>query len=309
MNLRRFFYQYTAQGENLLYGHLHILARECGLSAAPLLPGQLQHGWVGTDGWGLYEGREIRTKKFVWSERVANEILTGGGGNVYTIGAPWLYLLRQQGFQDHDIKKTQKVIAYPLHAQPWARTKNTHSEYSKYLYDNYGNVTVSLHWTEYSDPKVVNSYKKFNHSIATNGIGTPWLGNFDLDYLLKQYQILKTHTLFVSNTFQTAALYALSLGLQVEFGGPVGWTQEKHIHMAYGKLGRDYWMTKASDKKEQGFLWRTELGLNSLKSSQNLNDLLKFHNKFEIMKFFLTRTQDIVLNGDYRSKLNFTIKG
>lgn len=308
MNLKRFWYQYTAKGENLLYGHLHILARECGLPVTPFLSGQLQHGWVGTDGWGLYEGRKIRSKKFVWSKRVANEIVNGGGKNVFDIGAPWLYMLRQQRFQDRNAKRIPKVIAYPLHAQPWARTRNTHSEYSRYLFDRYGKVTVSLHWTEYSDPTILDLYKKFNHSIVTNGIGTPWLKNFDMDYLLKQFHILNTHTLFVSNTFQTAALYALSLGLQVEFGGPVGWTEEKHIHMAYGTLGRDYWMNRASDSGEQESLWREELGANSVKSPQNLNELLNFYNKLEMLKFFSLRTQDVALNGDYGSKLKFVLK-
>jgi len=66
--------QLSAQAENRFYGHVHLLAKYCGLEGSPWINGYLQHGWNATDGFGNYLGSKRSANKYVWSKRCENII-------------------------------------------------------------------------------------------------------------------------------------------------------------------------------------------------------------------------------------------
>jgi hypothetical protein len=150
--------QLSAQGENRLYGHLSILSKYCEISEPVWLNGYLQHGWNGCDGFSNYAGHKRLSKKYIWSKRALDDLASRGGKNAHVIGSPWLYNLKTKNrLEANPVSISKKIIAYPLHAQPWAPKNYLHSEYASYLKENYGEITVSLHWSEYSNFEILNA--------------------------------------------------------------------------------------------------------------------------------------------------------
>ena len=106
--------QLSAQAENRFYGHVHLLAKYCGLEGSPWINGYLQHGWNATDGFGNYLGSKRSATKYVWSKRCENIIKQSGKKNVFVVGAPWLYL--SNVYPQATNLNRSGVIAYPAHS-------------------------------------------------------------------------------------------------------------------------------------------------------------------------------------------------
>jgi hypothetical protein len=185
--MRTFLNQISGQAENRFYGHLHILAKYCGLTDVPFLNGYLQHGWNATDGFGNYLGKKRNADKFVWSKRCEN-LIKPYKENVYSIGAPWLYL--EDIFPPKQNIEKKGVVAYPAHSSSWSKMGDTHQENAEYLFQKYNKVTVVLHKYDYSNPKIKESYEKIGHSTFCHGSGTPWENNFDPLFLKNQRDFL-----------------------------------------------------------------------------------------------------------------------
>jgi hypothetical protein len=309
--VNKFFLQLTAQAENLLYGHLEILANECGLKYIPFLNGHLQHGWKGSDIFSTEVFGSMRAKKYMWSAREANYIRSAGGGNVTVIGAPWLYLLRQKNIEHENNYGSNGIIAYPDHSQPWiVIDNNIHFEYSDYLKNEFGKVTVSLHSKDFTDTEIKQCYENDGHVVVTNGVGTPWLPDFNPNYLENQLNFLSSHRTLVSNQVSTPVFYGLSLGLDVKIGGPIGWDSKLDFREYYGNFELKHWTNKIDSLKERRALWRDELGFSHLLPKNELLAALGW-NEFLLkprLKFFYNRFQDILLNGNYKEKFSFISK-
>ena len=307
--MNRTFLQLSAQGENRLYGHMSILAKYCGLAEPVWLNGYLQHGWNGCDGFSNYAGHRRLSNKYIWSQRALDDLLTRGGRNSTVIGSPWLYNLKLKNKLQLSLKvKSNKIIAYPLHSQPWAPKNYLHSEYANYLKENYGEITISLHWSEYSNFEILNSYKSLGHNPITYGIGTPWIKGFDVRFLDHQLTQLENHGKIVTNAMQTSVLYALSLGLNVEFGGPASWQKKVDEFGTYGQYGQDYWKEKVLNDPEK--TWKMELGLNELQEPESLKESLGWNESIKIKPTFVaSRLIDVIRDGSIVEKLSYLSKG
>ena len=307
--MNRTFLQLSAQGENRLYGHLSILANYCGLTEPIWLNGYLQHGWNGCDGFSNYAGRKRLSNKYIWSQRALNDLLSRGGRNSTVIGSPWLYNLKLKNKLRLDPEsKSNKIIAYPLHSQPWAPKNYLHSEYANYLKENYGEITISLHWSEYSNFEILNTYKSLGHNPITYGIGTPWIKGYDVEFLDHQLIQLENHGKIVTNAMQTSVLYALSLGLNVEFGGPASWKKKVDEFGTYGQYGQDYWKEKVLNDPAQ--TWKIELGLNDLQEPESLRKSLGWDKTTKIKPTFVaSRLIDVIRDGSIIEKLSYFSKG
>jgi hypothetical protein len=301
--------QLNAQGENRLYGHVSILSKYCGITESVWLNGYLQHGWNGCDGFSNYAGHKRLSKKYIWSKRALDDLVSRGGGNAYVIGSPWLYNLKQRNrLQTNPVSNSKKVIAYPLHAQPWAPKNYLHSEYASYLKDNYGEITISLHWTDYSNFEILNTYKSLGHDPITYGVGTPWIKGFDDHFLDNQLSQLENHGKIVTNAMQTSVLYAMSLGLQVEFGGPASWKKKIDEVGTYGDYGQDYWREKVLTQPEK--TWKTELGFDELLSPKELMTTLGWNKSIKLnYTFVVSRFVDIIKDGSTIEKISYLTKG
>ena len=290
--MNTFLMQLSAQAENRFYGHLHVLAQYCGFEGQPWLNGYLQHGWNATDGFGNYLGGKRVSNKYVWSKRCESEIKAKGKNNVLAIGAPWLYL---DDIYPELTKKSQSgTIAYPSHSSTWSKMGDTNKEYAQFLKDKYGEVMVVLHRYDFANPDIRKSYESMGHSITSHGVGTPWENGFDPLFLKNQRDLLSGFSRIVSNSMSTAILYATSLGLTPEIGGPISYTDtdDKASQTGDGSIN---WNKKIMRTENKQDLWKSELGLDCKKTPQELREILSWiPQPKKSMSFLVRRSIDLV---------------
>ena len=290
--MKTFFSQLSGQAENRFYGHLYLLAQYCGFEGQPWVNGYLQHGWNATDGFGNYLGGKRVSNKFVWSKRCENLIKAKGKKNVFAIGAPWLYL--EDVYPLHSKQQKSGTIAYPSHSTSWSKMGDTSKEYAQFLKDKYGGVMVVLLNYDFTNSKIRNNYESIGHSITTHGNGTPWENGYDPLFLKKQKDLVSKYSRVVSNSMSTAILYATSLGLKPEIGGPIEYTDvdDKASQVGDGLID---WNIEIMKPENQMSMWKTELGLDCKRSPQELREILGWVSKpKKSVSFFITRSIDLV---------------
>ena len=283
--------QLSAQAENRFYGHVHLLAKYCGLEGSPWINGYLQHGWNATDGFGNYLGSKRSANKYVWSKRCENIIKQNGKKNVFSIGAPWLYL--SDVYPQATNQDRSGVVAYPAHSSSWSKLGDTSLEYANFLKDKYGSVTVVLHRYDYANTKVKQTYESVGHQVKTHGNGTPWENEFDPIFLRNQRDLLSGFSVVVSNVMSTPVLYATSLGLKAEIGGPIDYSitnaDDKASQTGDGLTNWNSMINQSPD------LWKEELGLGCKKSPQELKEILGWGSKSKkSATFFFARSKDLL---------------
>jgi len=290
--MNTFLMQLSAQAENRFYGHLYVLAQYCGFEGQPWLNGYLQHGWNATDGFGNYLGGKRVSNKYVWSKRCESEIKTTGKNNVFAIGAPWLYL---DDVYPQLTKKSQSgTIAYPSHSSTWSKMGDTNKEYAQFLKDKYGEVMVVLHRYDFANADIRKNYESMGHSITSHGVGTPWEKGFDPLFLKNQRDLLSGFSRIVSNSMSTAILYATSLGLVPEIGGPISYTDtdDKASQTGDGSINWNEKIMQPENKKE---LWKSELGIDCKKTPQELREILGWiPQPKKSVSFLVKRSIDLV---------------
>ena len=291
--MNTFLSQLSGQAENRFWGHVHLLAKYCGVKGQPWLNGYLQHGWNATDGFGNYLGSKRSADKFVWSKRCENLIRNNGKQNVFAVGAPWIYL--EDVYPQQQKQNQSGTIAYPAHSSSWSKMGDTNEEYAKYLKDKYGEVMVVLHRYDFANAETRKSFESVGHSTTTHGVGTPWEKDFDYLFLKKQRDLVSGFSKVVSNSMSTAVLYATSLGLTPEIGGPISYSitniDDKASQVGDGSTD---WNAKIMEHQNKMNLWKSELGLDCKKSPQELGEILGWNPKpRKTVSFFFARTRDL----------------
>jgi hypothetical protein len=220
----------------------------------------------------------------VWSKRCEEIIKANGKSNVFAIGAPWLYL--EDVYPQSQTKEKDGIIAYPAHSSSWSHMGDTSKEYASYLKDQYGPITVVLHKYDFANADTKQKYESAGHSVITHGSGTPWEKGFDLEFLKKQRDVIAKFAKVVSNSMSTAILYATSLGLTAEIGGPIDYSvtnpDDKASQAGDGKTD---WAKMLNNNFAQ--LWKDELGLNCKKSPTELKEILGWSPKPQKSLFFI----------------------
>jgi hypothetical protein len=107
---------------------------------------------------------------------------------------------------------------------------------------------------------------------------------------------------------QTSVLYALSLGLDVEFGGPASWKKKVDEFGTYGDYGQEYWKNAILTKPEQ--TWKVELGFNELLSPEQLISTLEWDTNRGIrLTFISSRFLDILRDQTINEKISYLNRG
>jgi hypothetical protein len=93
----------------------------------------------------------------------------------------------------------------------------------------------------------------------------------------------------------TAVLYATSLGLKPEIGGPISYSitniDDKASQVGDGSIN---WNVKVMEPENQVNLWKTELGLACKRSPQELREILGWDPKpKKNTSFFVSRSVDL----------------
>lgn len=264
-----------AQKENNLYGHLEILKQYSGLKQNGLA-GRLQHGWNPTDGFGFWEGRRFPGKKFVWSNRVAEEF--GSNEDVVPIGSPWSYLYQLQKTNLPSNNSVDKVLCIPGHSSAYARLAGDHDDYARCVAKTEGpgaDVTVSLFWLDFENPNIRQIYEKYGFKVFTLGKPSLYEG---FGFLFEQMKFISSFNRCVSSRLISGFLYASAMGLDCSiYGNPLEIQGESDPHLEsmrrWPEIFTDYPSSKIKEfaERELGFdvlrpplLLRDELSASSL---------------------------------------------
>jgi hypothetical protein len=102
---------------------------------------------------------------------------------------------------------------------------------------------------------------------------------------------------------QTAVLYAMSLGLEIDFGGPASWVKKIDETGTYGKYGQQYWLDLVQNDYEA--LWKSELGYDQIKDPEELRNILGFDTNFPSASFVISRSIDLVRDTNMSEKFDY----
>jgi hypothetical protein len=92
----------------------------------------------------------------------------------------------------------------------------------------------------------------------------------------------------VSNSMSTAVLYATSLGLSAEIGGPIDYSvTDPNDKASQAGDGKTNWAELLHNNNSQ--LWEDELGLSCKKSPNELKEILFWHPKPRKSIFYMAK--------------------
>lgn len=233
---------------NHWYGHSQILARYCGLEdpVPPQIWGALQHGWNIEHGLGPNHFPHDGFPRFVWSEIAARRAQSRGWRDAVVIGAPWLYLLVNNGLDPAapEAGSTDRhgTIFYPFHSWDRGTVSGDHTQLIADIRETEGDdVTICLYWLEYDDPAIRRVYEDAGFRVICHGRRGRTRHDADPAFLERQLAELLRHRRVTSNRVTTAILYGLSVGCEAGvYGEPM-----------------QYWESSA-DAPEEDALHRTQ---------------------------------------------------
>jgi hypothetical protein len=203
-----------------------------GLTYDNLLLGFLQHGH-GAAVWPWQELPKTMNSYypvFVWNKETETAALSKGLRHVRSIGAPWLYLLKQrqiEPFTDQSHlhlrdSEVRDVLIVPEHGGGHYNIGSKYSEIPKKYRKEIGDAdaTVVLYYTEYCDPTIRLEWEKFGFVVTTNGMAwgpenrTVWSYNGGRPkFLNNTLKLLAHHQNVICASPTTMSLYSISLGL------------------------------------------------------------------------------------------------
>ena len=209
---------------NRNYGQHYIYALWASVRVPPPpIWGHVQHSWMPDSPFRPDSPQSRRWPLFVYSEHNKRMAETAGFGRdqpVIAIGSPFLHLqalLSEGRVAAHDVPPpaSESAIFYPRHADGRDEMVDHAQELQVHLRENLGrDLTVCLHFNDYSNPTLRDSYRRHGFRVITHG----WGGN--PQFLVAQYAELLRHGRVVSNMVTTPLWHGAALGLRVEVSGP-----------------------------------------------------------------------------------------
>jgi hypothetical protein len=251
--------------ENGWYGHRRALGRYAGFESPPPIWGYLQHGWHVGNGFAPYRPANI-LRPLVWSTRNLEEARAFGLA-VAAVGAPFLYLLRQQPPGD---PVGHGTIVYPFHSWERGDSVGNHEAYARQIIEREsGPVTVCLYWLDYERESIRRKYEEAGAMVICHGAREA------PDFLERQVGALLSHRRLVTNRVSTALWYGAAAGLEVEiYGPPMGLGGEAEGR-AFDRFQRERWPEFVNGRvRDARSLANQELGAAHMLDQAELCDFL-----------------------------------
>lgn len=227
---------------NHYYGHSHVLARYCGLDEnnPPRIHGYLQHGWNIGDGMAPDHDFLPGTPLFVWSERTRRRAWSLGRRQVYTIGAPWSYLVAME--PEPAGLKREGTIYYPFHGWEGQHVVGDHDGLIGRIRDaEDGPVTVCLYWQEFRDKRLRARYERAGFRVICHGYRGGWWKDLDPGFLVRQLAEQRKHKRVASNRLCSAVFYGILAGCEpAVYGDPMQLQGERSAFGGQDRITRQW---------------------------------------------------------------------
>ena len=230
---------------NHYYGHSHVLARYCGLdergeSDPPRINGYLQHGWNIGDGLAPDHEFVPGTPMFVWSERTRRRAWSLGRRQVYTVGAPWAYLVAME--PDDGAQPREGTIWYPFHGWEGQHVVGDHDGLIAEIQRvEPGPVTVCLYWQEFRSKRLRQRYERAGFRVICHGYRGGWWKDLDPGFLVRQLAEQRRHRRVASNRLCSAIFYGTLAGCEpAVYGDPMQLQGEKSAFGGQDRIRRQW---------------------------------------------------------------------
>ncbi len=214
------------------YGQNLILSRYCLCKQLNPILGYMQHAYHDSFPFASFGEEYTRfywkyIPMIVFNKRNADSLLSGVVHPLYnpmgvrpispifSIGAPFLYLMNMMNFKYKKNKLPRKTIAYPMHGNGVEDYLKHNERYAKDLLEMEGsNVTVCMHPRDWNMPHLCDLYKSFGFDVVRHGVSID-----TSDFLYKSFTLLLQHDRIVSNSVGTAVFHGGLLGLEIGIYG------------------------------------------------------------------------------------------
>lgn len=198
------------------YGHGEILKQYAGFPRWVPLPVNVQHGWTNTA--RHCEAMSDAPENWLWDviteERVRRAY---PGARTRTVGAPFLYFLRNLSYRPLPEASCRGTIVFPCHSAAWLKIQCDFDQYAEDLAalpEEYHPITVCLYFLDY-DNGLGTPFLEKGFPVITNGRigrGDRFLRKFVGNTRGKRYAF--------SNQMTSGLLFATAMGLQSFLFGP-----------------------------------------------------------------------------------------
>lgn len=284
--------------DQFTYGHREILLTYLGLPNDTVFTGYLPHGGL-LDGWppggpGLKRdpyGREMT--QWLWNERWRDKALAAGAKRVFSIGAPWLYLLHNEGLAPAwDVNAHARftngtgIVFFASHSTEDALVPlPVFAREGRVLKERFPGdpLTVCLYWLDYLRPEVVECFRDQGFEVVCNGVRSLYVqesqaGNRS-NFLSHQLGLLMDSSIVVCGELSHALMYAASLGKHVHV-----LADQNPLSRSLPSLSRFSWLETSEPVDPRGHLDQIaeEMGASSFLEPKELAAIMSWANLDEL---------------------------
>ena len=287
--------------DNNWYGHREILLRYLGIKDKKIFA-SIQHGWRSL----FLSTPNYKNKKYpvlLWSNSYVKDS-NKKNKNVYTVGAPFLYLCEILKIRKNNKKINTTIpkgtLIFPSHSSQDFKQETNHNLLIKNIEEKFkGPYTICFYYYDLNLKDVaIYKEKKWRVVCCTRG-------RTDKYALYRQYIEINKHNTIVCGEFNSALFYGMYLkkntSITIESNKRISFYNEEDKHQfdsymkIYPELGNSF---LSADKGYD--LGKKELGFDYMKNKEDLKKILGCNS---IIKNYLSKLFSIIYDLKYGSGL------
>ena len=285
--------------DNNWYGHKYILSKYINAKEEYIF-GSLQHGWISQFDNPYYENKIRFYPLLFWSKHIEDFYKFKKKTNVYSIGAPFLYLC--EIFNKKNTNKSSKgTLVFPTHSSQDLKQKTNHYLLIEDIEKKHdGPYTICFYYYDLNS-KDIEIYKKKNWRVVCCT-----RGRTDKFSLYRQFLEISKHDTIVCGELCSPLFYGMYLKKKTRISFNSN-ERNKHYQDKEKKMVESYrkYYPQLFDgflTPEEGYvLGKKELGFECLKSREDLKKILGYNSHFKklISKLF-SRVYDFKFGPELR---------
>ncbi|MDJ0616487.1 MAG: DUF5672 family protein [Calothrix sp. MO_192.B10] len=200
---------------NRFYGHANIIKQYCTYPENEPIPMAIQHGYNRFYKLKHDHFDESLFDYWVYTPRIKENAINSydiSPSSIHILGSPFLYLIDEISYSPLNFNESKGTIAFPAHSIPDNQIVGTYDYYAeqlKSLPSEFHPITVCLHYHDIN--------LGHHHAFYQRGFAVITCGNYSPlqnNYLHNFIHFCKSHKFITSNSYSSACVYGMYLGLK-----------------------------------------------------------------------------------------------